>query len=60
MYRQFFSNLDSAALPLFAMALFLTLFVAVLVRTFVLRTKADYQPLAALPLEDDAVKETSP
>jgi len=52
MYRQFFAALDSPALPLTAMGLFIAAFVLMLVRTYVWKRKADYDPIAALPLED--------
>lgn len=52
MYREFFSNLESATLPLVAMGFFLLAFLLVLLRTFLLKRKADYDDVAALPLED--------
>jgi hypothetical protein len=56
-YREFYAALDSPALPLFAMGLFVLLFLAMLLRTFAARRKSDYDPIAALPLQD---RETSP
>lgn len=52
MYRQFFSGLESAALPLAAMAFFVLAFVLVLARTFFWKRKSDYDPIASLPLDE--------
>lgn len=52
MYRQFFAGMEWTGLALGAMALFLALFAAVLVRLFVLRTRRDYDADARLPLDD--------
>lgn len=52
MYRQFYAALDSPALPLAAMGFFVVAFVLMLVRTYAWKKKADYDPIAALPLED--------
>jgi hypothetical protein len=51
-YRQFFAALDSPALPLAAMGFFLVAFVLMLARTFLWKRKSDYDPIAALPLDD--------
>jgi hypothetical protein len=51
-YRDFYAAMGSPALPLFAMGLFVLLFLVMLVRTFAARKKSDYDPIAALPLED--------
>lgn len=53
MYRQFFANLDSAALPLLAMFLFMAAFALVLVRLFVGSRRRDFDPVAGLPLAND-------
>lgn len=53
MYREFYSALPSTVLPIVVMAFFLVLFVVVLLRTFVLKRRRDYDRLAALPLADD-------
>ncbi|HSM15046.1 MAG TPA: hypothetical protein VLA66_13345 [Thermoanaerobaculia bacterium] len=52
MYQEFFSNLESATLPLVAMGFFVFAFVLVLLRTFLHKRKSDYEEIAALPLED--------
>lgn len=52
MYREFFSAMTSHALPLAAMAFFVVAFALVLARVFVLRRRADYDSVAALPLDD--------
>lgn len=52
MYREFFSAMASDALPLAAMAFFVLAFALVLARVFVLRRRADYDSVAALPLDD--------
>lgn len=44
-------------LRLGGLLLFFLLFVAVLVRFFVLRRRADFVPLAQLPLQEDAPSE---
>jgi hypothetical protein len=59
-YREFYAALDSPALPLFAMGLFVLLFVFMLLRTFAMRRKSDYDPIAALPLEDRDLSESRP
>jgi hypothetical protein len=51
-YKEFFANLESATLPLVAMAFFVFAFVLVLLRTFLYKRKTDYDDVAALPLED--------
>lgn len=53
MYKQFFTALDSTALPMAAMVFFIVAFVLVLIRTFRLKKKADYESIAGLPLQDD-------
>lgn len=53
MYKQFFANMDST-LPLFAFAIFFTAFVLMLARTFLFKRKGDFDPLAALPLNDES------
>ena len=53
MYREFFRSLQSTDLPLATMLFFLAAFVLVLMRTFVWKSRRDYDPVAALPLEED-------
>ncbi len=56
MYKQFFAGMSFTALPLFAMALFLVFFALVVLRTFALRRKTDFDAVAALPLQDHEEK----
>jgi hypothetical protein len=60
MYRQFFANLDSAALPLLAMFLFMAAFAAILIRLFVRRRRRDFDPVAELPLANDTLDPGEP
>lgn len=59
MYREFFAALDSPALPLAAMGFFVAAFALMLVRTYAWKKKADYDPVAALPLDDSEDSERS-
>lgn len=52
MYREFYAALPSTLLPIVVMAFFLAAFVVVVVRTFVLKRRRDYESVAALPLAD--------
>lgn len=52
MYREFYAALPSTLLPIVVMAFFLAAFVLVVVRTFVLKRRRDYERVAALPLAD--------
>jgi cbb3-type cytochrome oxidase subunit 3 len=53
MYREFYAALPSTLLPIVVMAFFLVAFVVVVLRTFVLKRRRDYDGVAALPLADD-------
>jgi cbb3-type cytochrome oxidase subunit 3 len=53
MYREFYAALPSTLLPIVVMAFFLVLFVVVVLRTFALKGRRDYDRVAALPLADD-------
>jgi hypothetical protein len=53
MYRQFFANMKSLELPLFALGLFVFAFALVVARNVFYRTKVDFDPMAALPLADE-------
>jgi hypothetical protein len=53
MYRQFFANLDSAALPLLAMFLFMAAFALILIRLFARGRRRDFESVAGLPLVHD-------
>lgn len=52
MYKAFFANLEWTALPLFALGLFLVMFVLMLLRTFGWKTPQDFAPVETLPLSD--------
>jgi len=52
MYAQFYAGSRLVDLPLFALLLFVTTFVAVLVRTGLARRRGDYEGVARLPLDD--------
>ncbi|MCA2979633.1 MAG: CcoQ/FixQ family Cbb3-type cytochrome c oxidase assembly chaperone [Myxococcaceae bacterium] len=60
MYKHFFSNLQSVTLPLFAMGVFVSAFLLMLARTFLFKRTSDFDPLAALPLNDEPSKEAKP
>jgi hypothetical protein len=60
MYKQFFANMESVALPMFAFGLFFSAFVLMLLRTFAWKRKADFDPMAAMPLVNDEIKEVKP
>lgn len=52
MYKEFYSAMESAALPVLALLFFLTAFVLVLLRTFGAHRREHYDGVAALPLAD--------
>jgi cbb3-type cytochrome oxidase subunit 3 len=52
MYQQFFAGMPFAELPLFALLLFFTTFVGVVVRVSARRRRAEMDRLARLPLDD--------
>ncbi len=52
MYKEFFSHMDTASLPLAALAIFVTFFVLVVARTMVVKTKRDFDTAASLPFND--------
>jgi cbb3-type cytochrome oxidase subunit 3 len=58
-YREFYSDLTSTALPLAAMGFFVVAFLLVLVFTFRLRRRADYDSVAALPLDSSENRPTT-
>ncbi|MBE2250755.1 MAG: CcoQ/FixQ family Cbb3-type cytochrome c oxidase assembly chaperone [Myxococcus sp.] len=60
MYKQFFANMESTTLPLLALVIFLSAFLVLVARTFLFKRKGDYEPLAALPLNDEPSKEARP
>jgi len=54
MWKTFYQGMDYTELPLFAMLLFIGVFVAVILRVTVARRASDFDPLAAMPLQPDA------
>lgn len=52
MFKQFFAGMEWTELPLFALGLFIAMFVLMTLRTFVYKTKGDFEPAAQLPLFD--------
>lgn len=53
MYREFYAGATLLDLPLFTLILFVTVFLAVVARTFLLRKSRDFDGMAQLPLGDD-------
>jgi cytochrome c oxidase cbb3-type subunit 4 len=53
MFGQFYAGMHWTALPLFALILFLTVFLVVVLRTILLAKRDEVDRLARLPLEDD-------
>lgn len=53
MYRSFYQQLTFAWLPQATTVFFVAVFIAVLVRLYVLHRARDFDPTAALPLDDD-------
>jgi len=51
-FREFYSALPSTLLPLVVMVFFAVVFAGILVRTFVVKRRHDYDRVAALPLAD--------
>jgi hypothetical protein len=54
MYKAFFTGMETTA-PIFAMGLFISMFVLMLLRTWGYKKKSDFDPVAALPLADEHV-----
>lgn len=55
MFRQLLDHSPLLTYPLFALVLFCTVYVAILLRTFARRPSA-YDAAAALPLQDDTAR----
>lgn len=53
MWREFYSAMESPALPILAMACFIGAFVFVLIRNFGHAKASDFDEMAALPLKND-------
>ena len=60
MYREFFQGMSYTHLPLFALLLFVALFVGVLVHVLLVRRPSDYDALASLPLADAPASRGTP
>jgi hypothetical protein len=56
MYAWFYGGSPLIVYPLIALFLFLGVFIAVLIRTFAMRSFESYGPMAALPLSDEATQ----
>ncbi len=52
MYRQFYQGMELTHLPLFALLLFVVLFLGIVAWAFVLRRGQDFEALAHLPLAE--------
>lgn len=54
MYKQFFAGMNFVALPLVALAIFLGLFLLVVLRALFIQSRRDIDARALLPLQDDS------
>jgi len=52
MWREFFTGGSLFSLPIISMALFIAIFLTVLVRVFQRSRQAEYRRMASLPLDD--------
>ena len=52
MYKQFFAGMEWTWLPIFALGLFIFMFVLMVLRTYAFKTQSDFQPHSELPLFD--------
>jgi len=52
MFKQFFAGMEFTALPIFALWLFMGIFVLMALRVFVFNSVRDYEPASQLPLND--------
>ena len=55
MKQQFYEGMDLAQFPLFALVLFVSVFLIVVVRTFVFRRAEHFDNLARLPIAEGEV-----
>jgi cbb3-type cytochrome oxidase subunit 3 len=60
MYKSFYAGNALTALPLFALALFLVFFLAVVVWALAIKRPADFDAIAALPLDDSPTPRVKP
>ncbi len=52
MFKQHFAGMEFTALPIFALGLFISIFLLMVLRTFAFKTKSDFKPHSELPLSD--------
>ncbi len=57
MFQAHFAGMEWTGLPLFALFVFLTAFVLMLVRTYAWKARRDWDAVAALPLEDETTEQ---
>lgn len=55
MFKQYFAGMEWTGLPLFALGLFIAMFVLMLLRTFAWKSAGDFEPASQLPLSDGKV-----
>ena len=60
MYRSFYAGMSLTDLPLFALVLFMAVFLAVIVRTWVFRRREEFDALSRLPFDDSPGKQVNP
>lgn len=61
MFKQFFAGMEFTALPIFALWLFIGMFVLMALRTFVFKSVRDFEPDSQLPLNDgNELREVKP
>jgi cytochrome c oxidase cbb3-type subunit IV len=61
MFKQFFAGMEFTALPIFALWLFIAIFLLMALRTFVFKSVRDFEPQSLMPLNDgNAVREVKP
>ncbi|MCG5055373.1 MAG: CcoQ/FixQ family Cbb3-type cytochrome c oxidase assembly chaperone [Myxococcales bacterium] len=60
MYRQFYQGMSFADLPLLALLLFFSTFVAVILRVTLFRKRNDFDHVARLPLDEGACPVSPP
>jgi hypothetical protein len=60
MFQQYYRGLEVLDLPIVAMGLFMAIFVLMILRTLFYRTRADFDPVAALPLADEQHSHAAP
>ena len=56
MKQAFYAGMSFSDLPLFSLVLFVTLFVGVVIRAWVIQPRAHFDALSQLPFDDDQVR----